>query len=250
MASNTRYARHYRLTGPPSSDTPITGTDLLSHLPVTFTGTLTTLTRDGAERVIHDLGGFVLKNYRPGQTEVLVVGRMPKSGPTEALKDAKRSPAVTILDEADFLTLVPPAVLTRHHRQTGPAAPSSDALTKFRTDVAAAAEAYTLRCVRDFIADELLVQKTIELDTSNSFQRKPEFDRLGKLVAPVVYNSPRNSPAVKEVRATLAKHNLKLSIGNFTGLARGREHILLRFQVVDKRRFLQDADRFMRAGQA
>ena len=221
------------------------GHAILRYGNVTFTGTLSDLTRDGAEQVVRDMGGTIRRNFCYRRTHVLVVGRMPKSGPTEALRGAQSMPDITILDEADFINLIPHDILARHHRKNTPDKPSDDetvARSIFHAFVASAAEEYMVRCVRDFISNDLPGQKNIELD-HGCYPPLVEFVELSKLVVPLVRRVPRTSPVVKEVRETLAEHNLKLFISNADNISPG-----LRFQVLDKRRFLQDANQFIEAG--
>lgn len=86
----------------------------LAGKAVVFTGTLDTMTRSAAERLVEEAGG------RPGhtvtrQTDLVVAGR----DPGEKLQRA-RAAGVRILSEREFLDLLgrPPATTTRNRRAT------------------------------------------------------------------------------------------------------------------------------------
>ena len=217
----------------------------IEGVTVSFVGRLSQLTHEGAARVVRELGGYPQEQHTRNGGGVMVVGSFkPDSPKPQRLAIAETDPRVTVIEEADFMAMIPAEVLARHHR--GAAAPPSPDLSRFRAQIAAAAEAYTLRCVQRFIADDLPGQKTIEIDNP----RDPAFCRLGRLLAEVVFSVSKDSPAMAETREMLAGHNLKMVVGSPARVAAGHEHTALRFRVLDKRRFLLDAHKFITAGKA
>ena len=207
-------------------------------------GRLSQLTQAGAARVVREVGGYPQESYNRRDTSILVVGALKPNSPKPlALGEAEHNPWVTIMPESDFWELIPADVLARHHRSKGQPPPPD--LSRFRSQVADTAEAYSRQCVQMFISDDLPGQKAIEIDD----YRDPAFMRLAKLVAEVALSVPKNSPVITEIRETLASHNLRLVIGNTTSIAPGYEYGVLRLRVLDKRQFLIDAYKFIQAGQ-